>query len=43
MFFGIFFHGNHHKMAMLFNPMNVPTRAATRQNEEARSDAGVHA
>ena len=26
MFFGIFYHGNHHKMAMLFNPMKMPTR-----------------
>lgn len=43
MFFGIFFHGNHHKMAMLFNPMNVPTRSSARQPEEAGSDAGVHA
>lgn len=25
-FFGIFYHGNHHKMAMLFNPMNMPQR-----------------
>jgi stearoyl-CoA desaturase (delta-9 desaturase) len=32
-FFGIFYHGNHHKMSMLFNPMKMPpvTRAdATR-------------
>lgn len=26
MFFGIYFHGNHHKMAMLFNPMKMPER-----------------
>ena len=26
-FFGIYFHGNHHRMAMVFNPMNVPVRA----------------
>jgi len=26
MFFGIFYHANHHKMAMLFNPMKVPKR-----------------
>ncbi len=25
-FFGIYFHGNHHRMAMVFNPMNVPAR-----------------
>jgi stearoyl-CoA desaturase (delta-9 desaturase) len=24
MFFGIFYHANHHKMAMLFNPMKMP-------------------
>lgn len=27
MFFGIFYHGNHHKMAMLFNPMKMPSSA----------------
>jgi fatty-acid desaturase len=27
-FFGIYFHGNHHRMAMVFNPMKIPTRAA---------------
>lgn len=26
MFFGIYYHGNHHKMAMLFNPMKMPAR-----------------
>lgn len=25
-FFGIYFHGSHHRMAMVFNPMNVPSR-----------------
>jgi stearoyl-CoA desaturase (delta-9 desaturase) len=29
MFFGIFYHGNHHKMARMFNPMNLPLRAAS--------------
>jgi fatty acid desaturase len=29
MFFGIFYHGNHHKMARMFNPMNLPLRAST--------------
>lgn len=28
MFFGIYFHGSHHRMAMVFNPMNVPARLA---------------
>lgn len=26
LFFGIYYHGNHHKMAMLFNPMKMPVR-----------------
>lgn len=26
-FFGIYYHGNHHKMARVFNPMKMPTRA----------------
>lgn len=25
-FFGIYYHGNHHKMAMLFNPMKMPVK-----------------
>jgi stearoyl-CoA desaturase (delta-9 desaturase) len=27
-FFGIYFHGSHHRMAMFFNPMNVPPVSA---------------
>lgn len=27
-FFGIYYHGNHHKMARAFNPMKMPARAA---------------
>jgi stearoyl-CoA desaturase (delta-9 desaturase) len=27
MFFGIYFHGSHHRMAMVFNPMHVKARA----------------
>lgn len=37
MFFGIFYHGNHHKMAMLFNPMHVPVRA--RADVDPRDEA----
>ncbi len=29
MFFGIFYHGNHHKMSMLFNPMKMPSTTRT--------------
>jgi stearoyl-CoA desaturase (delta-9 desaturase) len=35
MFFGIYYHGNHHKMAMLFNPMKMPTK---RRNDRDESD-----
>ncbi|MFN7702304.1 MAG: fatty acid desaturase family protein [Deltaproteobacteria bacterium] len=27
-FFGIYYHGNHHRMARVFNPMKMPLRAA---------------
>lgn len=30
-FFGIYYHGNHHKMAMLFNPMKMPVKARARE------------
>jgi fatty acid desaturase len=36
MFFGIFYHGNHHKMAMLFNPMKMPVRERDRATSSAR-------
>jgi stearoyl-CoA desaturase (delta-9 desaturase) len=29
-FFGIFYHANHHRMAMLFNPMHMPTKLPTK-------------
>lgn len=32
-FFGIFYHGTHHKLAMLFNPMHAPARARARAAE----------
>jgi fatty acid desaturase len=35
MFFGIFYHANHHKMAMLFNPMKMPKRRAAEEEREA--------
>ncbi len=34
MFFGIFYHGNHHRMAMLFNPMHVPAARAERESRD---------
>jgi stearoyl-CoA desaturase (delta-9 desaturase) len=37
MFFGIYFHGSHHRMAMVFNPMNVPARTG---REEAPAVPG---
>lgn len=40
-FFGIFYHANHHKMAMLFNPMHMPKRverAATGEDEEREAE-----
>lgn len=41
-FFGIFYHGNHHKMAMLFNPMHMPARVRARAEAETeRDDAQV--
>lgn len=33
-FFGIYFHGSHHRVAVVFNPMNVPLRS-TREEVEA--------
>lgn len=48
MFFGIYFHGTHHKLAMLFNPMKAPkhlhvgpgrTIAVEREDDEARAAA----
>jgi fatty-acid desaturase len=36
LFFGIYYHGNHHRMAMLFNPMKLRERRADRgETEEA--------
>jgi stearoyl-CoA desaturase (delta-9 desaturase) len=35
MFFGIYYHGNHHKMAMLFNPMKM---ASVAKRRDARDD-----
>lgn len=34
-FFGIYYHGNHHRMAMVFNPMKVPVRAQKQAEEPA--------
>jgi stearoyl-CoA desaturase (delta-9 desaturase) len=34
-FFGIYFHGSHHRMAMVFNPMNVPVRSLEREEAAA--------
>lgn len=34
-FFGIYYHGNHHKMAMLFNPMKMPVKARAREQGDA--------
>lgn len=31
MFFGIYFHGTHHKLAMLFNPMKAPKHLRAKQ------------
>jgi fatty acid desaturase len=39
MFFGIYYHGNHHKMAMLFNPMKMPKRKQAERDEEELSAA----
>jgi fatty acid desaturase len=38
-FFGIYFHGNHHRMAMVFNPMNVPARASEREVPSVAGEA----
>jgi fatty acid desaturase len=38
-FFGIYYHGNHHKMAMLFNPMKMPKRAKQGEPEELEAAA----
>lgn len=32
-FFGIYYHGNHHRMAMVFNPMKIPARAIKRAED----------
>ncbi len=34
-FFGIYYHGNHHKMAMLFNPMKMPVKRREAHDAEA--------
>jgi stearoyl-CoA desaturase (delta-9 desaturase) len=34
LFFGIYYHGNHHKMAMLFNPRKMPVRARRDDGEQ---------
>ncbi len=36
MFFGIYFHGNHHRMTVVFNPMKVPDQ----RPRETASDVG---
>ncbi|UJR80070.1 Fatty acid desaturase [Sandaracinus amylolyticus] len=38
MFFGIFYHGNHHKMAMLFNPMRMPVRERSEPTAQGERD-----
>lgn len=43
LFFGIFYHGNHHKMAMLFNPMKMPKRAPGAAQKQNDGDAGLAA
>lgn len=43
MFFGIFYHGNHHKMAMLFNPMRMPKRAAREADQADEAEAELAA
>lgn len=35
LFFGIYFHGNHHKNARVFNPRHMPTRPAREEGAEA--------
>lgn len=43
MFFGIFYHGNHHKMAMLFNPMKMPKRALREAEQADEAEAELAA
>ena len=38
MFFGIFFHKNHHRMAMLFNPMTMPERLRHAESAERSAE-----
>jgi len=38
-FFGIYFHASHHRMAMVFNPMNVPVRAEQPEHATALGSA----
>lgn len=37
-FFGIYFHGSHHRMAMVFNPMNVPARTEREANDAVSAE-----
>ncbi len=37
-FFGIYYHGTHHRLAMLFNPMKGAKRLARRRAEQGESD-----
>jgi fatty acid desaturase len=37
-FFGIYFHGNHHKMAMIFNPMKMPKKRQAPAEPEAEAE-----
>ncbi|MFK7990162.1 MAG: fatty acid desaturase [Sandaracinaceae bacterium] len=34
LFFGIYYHGTHHRMSMLFNPMKAPKKRAERSDDE---------
>lgn len=38
-FFGIYYHGNHHKMAMLFNPMKMPAKRPKQEEPELEAAA----
>jgi stearoyl-CoA desaturase (delta-9 desaturase) len=38
MFFGIYYHGNHHKMAMLFNPMKMPVKVRPEDRKEGTAE-----
>lgn len=40
-FFGIYYHGNHHKMAMLFNPMKMPKSRRAERSAAADDDGAA--